>query len=148
MIKYIKEQDILKAKTQVIVSSVTTAGAMAEGLSAQVARAYPDVEAEYKAALDQGSLDIGKVWAVQPQSASYIVVLFPTSKEASRKSDLDYIQKGLFSLQEVIKGHGWKSIAMPKLGTAVGGLEWDDVKELIVNTFLCDMDDIELQIYE
>lgn len=148
MIKYIKEQDILKATTQVIVSSVTTAGAMAEGLSAQVARAYPDVETEYKKALAQGNLDIGKVWAVKPDGAAYIVILFPTSKEASRKSDLDYIRQGLVSLREVVKGHGFISLAMPKLGTAVGGLEWDDVKELIVNTFLCDLDDIELHIYE
>lgn len=148
MIKYIKEQDILKAQTQVIVSSVTTAGAMAEGLSAQVAKAYPDVEAEYKAALAQGSLDIGKVWAVQPQGAPYVVVLFPTSKEASRRSDLEYIRQGLVSLKEVITGHDFKSVAMPKLGTAVGGLEWDHVKELIVDTFLDEIDNIELQIYE
>lgn len=148
MIRYIKEQDILKANTEVIVSSVTTAGAMAEGLSAQVAKAYPDVEAEYKAALAQGSLDIGKVWAVQPQGAPYIVVLFPTSTEASRKSDLDYIRRGLVTLKEVVKAHGWKSLAMPKLGTAVGGLEWDEVKKLIVNTFIDDLSDVELQIYE
>lgn len=148
MIRYIKDQDILKARTEVIVSSVTTAGAMAEGLSAQVAKAYPDVEAEYKAALAQGSLDIGKVWAVQPKGTPYIVVLFPTSKVASRKSDLEYIRRGMEALKEVVKGHGWKSIAMPKLGTAVGGLEWEEVKEVIVKSFLDELQDVDLYIYE
>lgn len=148
MIRYIKDQDILKARTEVIVSSVTTAGAMAEGLSAQVAKAYPDVEAEYKAALAQGSLDIGKVWAVQPKGAPYIVVLFPTSKVASRKSDLEYIRRGMEALKEVVKGHGWKSIAMPKLGTAVGGLEWEEVKDEIVKFFLDELQDVDLYIYE
>lgn len=146
MIRYIQNGDILKAETQVVVTSVTTAGAMAEGLSAQVARAYPDVEQEYKAALTQGNLDIGKVWAVQPQSAPYIIVLFPTSREASRKSKLEYIRAGLESLAEVIQGHEWKSVAMPKLGTGVGGLEWDDVKKEIVDIYL-DLENVELHIY-
>lgn len=147
MIRYIQNADILKAQTQVVVTSVTTAGAMAEGLSAQVARAYPDVEAEYKAALAQGSLDIGKVWAVQPQGAPYIVVLFPTSREASRKSNLDYIKAGLQSLTEFIRGHEMKSLAMPKLGTGVGGLEWEDVKREMVTSFL-ELEDVEVHIYE
>lgn len=148
MIRYIQEGDILKAKAEVIVCSVTTAGAMAQGLSAQVAKAYPDVEVEYQAALQQGSLDIGKLWAVQPKGASYVVVLFPTSKEASRLSKLEFIVQGLAALRELILGHGWGSIAMPKLGTGVGGLEWAQVKEAIVKTSLDGLEKVEVQIYE
>ncbi len=148
MINYVKDADILKAPAQVVVSSVTTAGAMAQGLAAQVARAYPDVEQEYKEALAQGNLDIGKVWVVQPKDAPYVVVLFPTSREASRKSDLTYIAAGLKALKEVVKSHGWKSIAMPKLGTGVGGLEWEDVKEQIVKLLAVELEDVEILIYE
>jgi len=123
MIRYIPDGDILQAKTEVIVCSVTTAGAMAQGLAAQVAGAYPDVAEEYQAALQQGSLTIGKVWAVQPGGAPFVVVLFPTSTEASRRSELGYIKQGLLALREVVQGHGWTSVAMPKLGTGVGGLD-------------------------
>ncbi|MBZ4653090.1 MAG: hypothetical protein JG781_428 [Peptococcaceae bacterium] len=148
MINYVKNGDILKAPAESIVCSVTTAGAMAQGLAAQVARAYPDVEEEYKEALAQGNLDIGKVWAVQPKDAPYVVILFPTSREASRKSDLGYIAAGLEALKEVIRGHGWKSIAMPKLGTGVGGLEWEDVKEQIVKILAVELEDVEILIYQ
>lgn len=148
MIHYVSGADILQAKTEVIVTSVTTAGAMAQGLSAQVAKAFPEVEEEYRQALEQGYLDIGKVWAVQPQGAQYIVVLFPTSREVSRRSDIKYIEEGLKALKEVVQGHGWQSIAMPKLGTGVGGLEWEQVKELIVKTFLDGLESVDLHIYE
>lgn len=148
MIYYIKDQDILQAGTDALVCSVTTAGAMAQGLSFQVAKAYPEVEAEYREALSQGHLDTGKVWAVQPAGAPYVVVLFPTSKEESRKSNLNYIKAGLSALREVVLGHGWKSVAMPKLGTGVGGLEWEDVKKEIVDTFLPDLDNVDVYIYE
>lgn len=148
MIRYVQEEDILKATTEVVVSSVTTSGAMAQGLSAQVARAYPSVEKEYQQALAQDKLGIGKVWAVEPQGVPYVVVLFPTSQEASRQSDIEYIKQGMESLKEVIKAHGWKSLAMPKLGTGVGGLEWDDVKAVIVNILLSGLENVDVYIYE
>jgi len=147
MIYYVENQDILEAATDAVVSSCTTAGSMEKGLAGQVARVYPEVETEYKEALAQGFLGIGKVWAVQPQGAGYIVVLFPTSTEASRRSDPEYIKAGLRALKEVVVGHEWKSLAVPKLGTGVGGLEWADVKKEIVDTFQDVLDKIDLYIY-
>lgn len=149
MIRYVQNQDILKVQTEALVTSVTTAGSMSQGLALQIASAYPDVEREYKEALKQGNLAIGKVWALMPQGAPYIVILFPTSPEESRKSKLEYIKQGMENLKDVVEGHGWKTLAMPKLGTGVGGLEWEKVQKVIVDTLLSDgLDDVDVYIYE
>ncbi len=149
MIRYVQNQDILKAQTEALVTSVTTAGTMSQGLASQVVSTYPDVEGEYKEALASGNLAIGKVWSIMPQTAPYIVILFPTSPEESRKSKLEYIKQGMENLKDVVKVHGWKSLAMPKLGTGVGGLEWEEVQKVIVDTLLGDgLEDVDIYIYE
>lgn len=148
MIQYVQGLDILEAKTEAIITVVNTTGCLGESLTAQIANIYPDVEIEYKEALNQGYLDIGKVWAIAPQGAPYIVILLPISREKSGQAKIEYIREGMLALNEVIKGHGWKSMAIPKLGSVVDGLKWHDVENEITNTLLKDLDYVDIFIYE
>lgn len=50
-------------------------------------------------------------------------------------------------LRRVLRAEGIRSVALPKLGCGLGGLEWKEVRPLI-DTILGDMDDVEVVVYE
>ena len=56
-------------------------------------------------------------------------------------------KEGLVDLKEKIKTLKIKSIAIPPLGAGLGGLNWPEVKDLIVNQ-LSDLDGVKIAIYE
>ena len=49
----------------------------------------------------------------------------------------------LRNLRSLIEEEGFKSIALPRLATGVGGLDWDEVKPLIDNH----LGDLKLPVY-
>ena len=63
------------------------------------------------------------------------------------KSRLEDIESGLKDLIKQIKELDIKSIAVPPLGSGLGGLDWKDVKRLIVRAF-ADLSDTEVLLYE
>ena len=47
------------------------------------------------------------------------------------KANLKHVRESLRSLVKMVKKESFTSIAIPKLATGVGGLDWKDVKPLI-----------------
>ena len=75
------------------------------------------------------------------------VVNFPTKKHWRHPSKLEWVQSGLEDLRRVVQETGIRSIAIPPLGAGNGGLEWGDVKPLILAA-LGDLDGVEVVVYE
>ena len=53
------------------------------------------------------------------------------------------VNQALRSLKKMIAEEKLKSVALPRLATGVGGLEWDDVRPLIMNQLA----DVDAKIY-
>lgn len=47
------------------------------------------------------------------------------------KASLSHVRHALKALRHEIDKEGYTSVALPRLATGVGGLEWEDVKPLI-----------------
>lgn len=60
---------------------------------------------------------------------------FPTKRHWKVPSKLEDIKKGLNSLIEEITRLKIKSIAVPALGSGLGGLDWKEVKPIIIDAF-------------
>ena len=60
---------------------------------------------------------------------------------------MEYITAGLKDLVRVIRERGIKKIAIPPLGCGLGGLDWSEVKPLIVDA-LAELPDLYVIIYE
>ena len=60
---------------------------------------------------------------------------------------MEDIAQGLDDLVKVVKDKQIQSIAIPPLGSGLGGLNWQDVKKLI-ETKLASLPDVEVRIYE
>lgn len=75
------------------------------------------------------------------------IVNFPTKRHWRDKSRMEDIDSGLKALVENIQRLKIQSIAVPPLGSGLGGLNWEDVRERIVDAVAI-IDKVEIRIYE
>ena len=123
--------DILRSTAQVLVNPVNCAGAMGAGLAKQFRNRYPQLDAQYRADCRKGLVKTGQV-RLYRVSETHTVANLPTKDHWRDPSRLEYIQEGLIALNDALKNHGFTSVAIPGIGAGLGGLDWADVKPLIL----------------
>ncbi len=128
MIKYVSG-DIFNSDCQTLVNPVNCVGVMGAGLAWQFAERYPKLEREYRCICRNKLLTIDKLWICR-YSGKW-VLCFPTKRHWRAPSKLKYIEAGLRNLVKTYKTRGITSIAFPKLGCGLGGLDWNDVRALM-----------------
>lgn len=141
--------DILTANVEAIINTVNCVGVMGKGIALQFKLKYPENYRFYKTTCDQGRMMVGKVLIFQRESIDYpkYIINFPTKRHWKGKSTLQDISEGLDSLVAEIKHLKIKSIAIPALGSGLGGLDWQQVKSLIIDAF-SSLPDVEVWLYE
>src|SRR6185436_21102554 len=75
------------------------------------------------------------------------VINFPTKRHWKGKSRIEDIQIGLESLVREVRQRNIKSIAIPPLGCGLGGLDWNEVRPLIEESFRA-LPEVRVLIYE
>jgi O-acetyl-ADP-ribose deacetylase (regulator of RNase III) len=75
------------------------------------------------------------------------IINFPTKRHWRGKSRIEDIESGLSALTNVIKERNIQSIAIPPLGSGLGGLEWSQVRSKIEET-LKGLHDVRVIIFE
>lgn len=130
----ITQGDLFQADAEVLVNTVNCRGVMGRGLALQFKRRYPENFVAYLAECDAGKMAIGRVHVFETGLMSpRFIFNFPTKNHWRGKSTLRNIKQGLASLEREVARFGVKSIAIPALGCELGGLDWDDVRPLIVD---------------
>ncbi len=140
--------NILHDQSEAIINTVNTVGVMGKGLALQFKKAFPENFKVYKRACDKKELVTGQVLTVLLESLSppYYIINFPTKSHWKGNSKLEYIEEGLVDLKREVKRLGLKSVAIPPLGSGLGGLNWSDVESLI-NGSLATMPEVEWRVY-
>lgn len=116
---------------------VNCKGSMGAGLALDAAERYPEIEAVYKKACRDGSLDIGKPLLTSTRDGR-IILLFPTKNDWKNGSKIEYIESGLAYFKNAVNQHpSLKDIPLhiPKLGCGLGGLDWNEVNPIIEKHF-------------
>lgn len=146
---HMKSGDILAANTEAIVNTVNCVGVMGKGIALQFKMKYPENFQIYKKTCDQGRMIVGKVLVFEQNTFANpkYIINFPTKRHWKAKSTIQDIRKGLDSLVAEVKRLKIKSIAIPALGSGLGGLDWLQVKSIIVDAFST-FNDIEILLYE
>jgi len=141
--------DILEADAEALVNTVNCVGVMGRGLALQFKRAYPDNFRAYAAACARREIQPGRMFVFdtgEPTNPRYIVN-FPTKVHWRTRSRVEYIEVGLAALVAEILARQIGSIAIPPLGSGLGGLDWADVRPLIERA-LTDVPQVDAVVYE
>lgn len=139
MIKFVKG-DILKSKCDVLVNPVNCVGVMGAGLALQFKKKYPDMFKEYYRMCKNKLLNPCVIhWYDLRQDKMYCeftppnyIFNFPTKKHWKEPSRIEYIERGLDNLNELMWSFECESVAIPKLGCGLGNLLWENVKSIII----------------
>lgn len=130
--------NLLKADAEALVNTVNTVGVMGKGIALQFKKAYPDNFRAYEASVRRGDIRLGEVFTYPTGKLTEnpkFIINFPTKNHWRSKARLSDIREGLKDLVREVERLGIRSIAVPPLGCGLGGLDWDQVRPLIVEAF-------------
>lgn len=147
MIEY-AQGDILRADAQALVNTVNCVGVMGRGVALHFKQSYPDNYRAYAAACKRGEVVPGRMFVYDTgnQSPRWIVN-FPTKRHWRGKSRIEYIEQGMAALVSEIRARDIESIAIPPLGSGLGGLDWRQVRPLIERA-LSEVPQVRAIVYE
>jgi O-acetyl-ADP-ribose deacetylase (regulator of RNase III) len=136
MIK-LTQGDILKADAEALVNTVNCVGIMGRGVALQFRKAFSENFKAYEVACKANQVQPGKMF-VYDLNRLYnprFIINFPTKRHWKSNSRIEDIQAGLTDLIAVVQQQQISSIAIPPLGCGLGGLNWGEVKPLIIEAF-------------
>lgn len=115
--------NLLFAPAQTLVNPVNGAGALGAGLALAFRRRYPDMEPAYREACRRGELRPGGFHLFR--AADHWIYNFPTKRHWRDRARLEDIEAGLATFTAVYRELGITSVAFPRLGCGLGGLDWE-----------------------
>lgn len=128
-----KTGDILQEDAEALVNSVNCVGVMGRGIALQFRHAFPSNYKAYVAACKKHEVQPGSmfVYEVHGLANPRYIINFPTKRHWRSNSKIEDIKSGLIDLANLVHSLDIRSIAIPPLGSGLGGLEWSAVRPLI-----------------
>jgi O-acetyl-ADP-ribose deacetylase (regulator of RNase III) len=127
--------DILTADTEALVNTVNCVGVMGRGIALQFKNKFPKNFKAYEAACKRQEVMPGRMFVFDTGELTFprYIINFPTKRHWKGKSRIEDIESGLEDLAEVVSERKIQSIALPPLGSGLGGLDWQEVRTRIEN---------------
>ena len=140
--------NIFQQETEALVNSVNCVGVMGRGIALQFKKAYPANFKAYEAACKRNEVQPGRMFVHETGrlTGPRYIINFPTKRHWRGKSRLADIESGLENLVHEITSRNIRSIAVPPLGTNLGGLQWRDVRRSI-ETALQGLEGVEVIVF-
>jgi O-acetyl-ADP-ribose deacetylase (regulator of RNase III) len=148
MIEY-RTGDILQADAEALVNTVNCVGIMGRGVALQFKNAYPENFKAYAAACARNEVQPGRMFVFEMHRLTNpkYIINFPTKRHWRGKSRMEDIEAGLEALAGEIRARRIRSIALPPLGSGLGGLDWLEVQPRIESA-LRGLDDVHVALFE
>lgn len=129
----VRQGDILNADAEALVNTVNCVGIMGRGIALQFRKAFPDNFKAYVAACRRREVQPGRMFIFETGQLTNprYIINFPTKRHWKGKSRIGDIDAGLDALVKDILRLGIRSIAIPPLGSGLGGLNWSQVRPRI-----------------
>ncbi|MDR5173008.1 macro domain-containing protein, partial [Methylobacillus flagellatus] len=109
----------------------------------------PDNFRAYEAACAREEVQPGRMFVFETRTLTNpkFIINFPTKRHWRGKSRMEDIDSGLKALVTEIRNRGIRSIAIPPLGSGLGGLSWADVRPRI-EAALRGINDLDVTVFE
>ncbi len=141
----LKRGNLLDSPMQTLVNTVNCKGAMGAGIALAFKTRFKSMFNDYKERCEKAEVKPGTPYIYEEDGKK--IINFPTKDHWRDKSRLAWIKQGLDLLKSDLQKWGIISIAIPPLGCGNGGLDWQVVRKMIVDTFR-DVENIQIEIYE
>ena len=135
MLKFVKG-NFFDFDADIRVNTVNCVGVMGAGVALAFKNKYPEMFKEYVRQCKANEISPGKpsVWKKEDMFSKGIEIInFPTKAHWRNPSEYEYIESGLIWLSDYLKNKEGLTITLPALGCGHGGLDWVNVKKLILN---------------
>lgn len=147
MIQYVSG-DILLSKASAIAHGVAPNDNFGQGLALTLREQWPAMYKDFRHYSHTKHPKEGGVWAWKGPGGPIVFNLLTQEHPASNnsnpgKASLSYVNSSLKALKKEMLKSEIQSLAITKVATGVGGLDWKDVKPLIESTFA----DVNTPIY-
>jgi O-acetyl-ADP-ribose deacetylase (regulator of RNase III) len=141
--------DLLQADAEAIVNAVNCVGVMGRGIALQFKNAYPENFRAYETACAREEVRPGHMFVFETGQLTNprYIINFPTKRHWRDKSRLDDIDTGLKALVDEIRSRHIRSVAIPRLGCGLGGLDWRHVEPRIERA-LRGLGDVRIAVFE
>ncbi len=148
MIEY-KIGDILTEEVEALVNTVNCVGVMGRGIALQFKNAFPGNYKTYERACKRGEVKPGQMYVYETENITYprYIINFPTKRHWRGKSRIEDIESGLEALVDEIQNRNIQSIAIPPLGSGLGGLKWQEVRMRIEQS-LSRLSHVQIVVFE
>jgi O-acetyl-ADP-ribose deacetylase (regulator of RNase III) len=129
--------DILLTKAQAIVHGIAANDPMNQGLAMSLHKNYPAMHKDFHHYCKTQHPKPGDAWLWGGADNVRVINLITQEggyEHGSRpgKATVKFVSDCLKSLAKIVNKEKLTSIALPRLATGVGGLDWSDVQPLIV----------------
>lgn len=140
--------DILLSKAQVIAHGIAANDPMNQGLARALHEQYPSMHKDFHHWCHQAHPQPGDAWMWGGANNVRVVNLITQEGgygHGSRpgRAQIKYVSDALKALAKMAAKEGFTSIALPRVATGVGGLNWDEVWPVIEQR----MRDLEIPVY-
>lgn len=144
-----KTGDILAADVEALVNTVNCVGIMGRGIALQFKNMFPANFKAYEAACAHKEVQPGRMFVFETGGLTNpkFIINFPTKRHWRGKSRMEDIDAGLMALAGEIRQRDIKSIAIPPLGSGLGGLNWAEVRPRI-EAALRGINDLDVVVFE
>ncbi|SET32932.1 macro domain-containing protein [Thorsellia anophelis] len=144
-----KTGNIFTENVEAIVNPVNCVGVMGRGIALQFKQRYTENYKDYVAACNRKEVQPGKMFVHRNKlliNPSFIIN-FPTKRHWRNQSKIEDIQLGLKDLIKVIGELNIQSVALPALGSGLGGLNWNEVR-IEIQKEMSSLPDVEIIVFE
>jgi len=130
--------DILLSKAHALAHGIAPNDPMNQGLALSLHKRYPSMHKDFHHWCNQHHPKPGDAWMWGGPEGVRVVNLITQEGgygHGSRpgKATLKHVRDSLRALAKMVEKESFTSLALPRLATGVGGLEWDEVRPLITD---------------
>lgn len=140
MIKFF-EGTVFNTNSEAIVNTVNCDGFMGAGLALEFALRYPKMLEDYEQKCQNKQIKVGVLDTFREDNT--LLINFPTKNSFKYPSQIKWVEDGLKYFVQNYEAYNIKTVAFPKLGCSNGGLDWNEVKNLMVSY----LSDIDITVY-
>ncbi len=135
MIHYVSG-DILLTKANAIAHGVAANDPMTQGLALSLRERYPAMHKDFHHFCSREHPKAGTVWLWSGTGGAHILNVITQDGGYGHgahpgRATIKHVRDGLHAVAEVAVKERFTSIALPRLATGVGGLDWADVRPVL-----------------